>query len=202
MVTLTATDGPLGYHGDVRCLLLISVLLAAGCERPLPMAPADSGRPDSRSTDPETIPGFEDTGACPRVVLSEVVSSNRDSLIWEAGDDTNIDIDIAGSISHAYARLRLNEEFRARYSERAALHLGPGGALSADAATARWEARSAEIQDAIVAESARWGDTDREPPYTRDVEWMDERTRLMEEFFPYRSQYLEEQLIGAGLMEP
>ena len=122
--------------------------------------------------------------------------------IWNASDATNIDIDISGSISHVYARLRLNDEFRARYAERAALHLGEGGALTVEASTARWEARSAEIQDAIVAESARWGDTDREPPYTRDVEWMDERTRLMEEFFPYRSQYLEEQLIGAGLMEP
>ncbi len=122
--------------------------------------------------------------------------------IWDASDDTNIDIDVSGSISHVYARLRLNDEFRARYAERAAMHLGEGGALTVEACTARWEERSAEIEDAIVAESARWGDTDREPPYTRDVEWMDERTRLLEEFFPYRSAYLEQQLIEAGLMEP
>ncbi len=121
--------------------------------------------------------------------------------IWEATDDTNIEVDVAGSISHVYARLRLNDAFRARFSERAARHLGPGGALTAEACTARWEARSAEIEDAIVAESARWGDTDREPPYTRDVEWMSERTRLLEEFFPHRSAQLERQLIEAGLME-
>jgi hypothetical protein len=120
--------------------------------------------------------------------------------IWDASDATNIDIDVSGSISHVYARLRENSEFRARYAERAAMHLGPGGALTAEACTARWEARSAEIQDAIVAESARWGDTDREPPYTRDVEWMEERTRLLEGFFPHRSAYLEQQLIQAGLL--
>ncbi len=120
--------------------------------------------------------------------------------IWDATDDTNIDVDVAGAISHVYARLRLNDEFRARFAERAALHLAPGGALTAEACTARWEARSAEIEDAIVAESARWGDTDRETPYTRDVEWMAERARLLEEFFPHRSDQLERQLIDAGLM--
>ena len=120
--------------------------------------------------------------------------------IWDASDDTNVDIDIDGSISHVYARLRLNEDFRTRYAERAASYLGLGGALTVAAATARWLARSDEIEDAVVAESARWGDTDREPPYTRDVEWMDERARLLDEFFPYRSGHLEQQLIEAGLM--
>ncbi len=121
--------------------------------------------------------------------------------IWEASHDTNIEVDIDGSISHVYARLRLNDEFRARYAERAAMHLGEGGALTVEAATARWEARSEEIEDAVVAESARWGDANREPPYTRDVEWMEERERLMGGFFPYRSAYLEQQLRDAGLME-
>ncbi len=122
--------------------------------------------------------------------------------IWEASDDTNVEVDIAGAISHVYARLRLNADFRARYAERAAQHLGPGGALGVEASTARWLARSDEIVDAVVAESARWGDTDREPPYTRDGEWMAEHQRLLGEFFPYRSAQLEQQLIDAGLMEP
>ncbi len=121
--------------------------------------------------------------------------------IWDASDDTNIEVDIDGAISHVYARLRLNESFRSRYAERAAEHLSPDGALTVEASTERWEARSDEIYDAVVAESARWGDTDREPPYTRDGEWMTERTRLLDEFFPYRSAYLEQQLIDAGLLE-
>ncbi len=121
--------------------------------------------------------------------------------IWEADHDTNIEVDIDGSVSHVYARLRLNAAFRARYAERAATHLGEDGALTVEACTARWESRSVEIEDAVVAESARWGDANREPPYTRDVEWMEERTRLLEEFFPYRSGYLEQQLRDAGLMD-
>jgi hypothetical protein len=119
--------------------------------------------------------------------------------LWYAGDDINIDVDIAGSISHVYARLRTNADFRARYGARAAMHLEGDGALTPAAALARYEARATEIETAILGESARWGDADREPPYTRDVEWIEERRRLTEEFFPQRTAVLIEQLRAAGL---
>ncbi len=119
--------------------------------------------------------------------------------IWEATDSTNIDIDVAGSISHVYTRLRDNEDFRLAYATRAASLLGPGGALSPEASSERWLARADEIRNAIVAESARWGDARREPPYTRDVEWEEEQRRILEEYFPYRSDEMLEQLEEAGL---
>lgn len=119
--------------------------------------------------------------------------------LWYATDDINIDVDVAGSVSHVYAQLRDSADFRARYAERAAQHLGEGGALSAEEALARYEARADEIFDAVVAESARWGDTDRSVPYTRDVEWAEEYRRLTEEFFPQRTEILVQQLEAAGL---
>ncbi len=121
--------------------------------------------------------------------------------LWFAEDDINVDVDVAGSISHVYARLRTNEVFRARFAERAALHLEGGGALTAAASLARYQARAEEIFTAVLAESARWGDADREPPYTRDVEWAEERARLVEEFFPQRTAVLIEQLRAAGLYD-
>jgi hypothetical protein len=121
--------------------------------------------------------------------------------IWDADDNYNIDVDVPGSISHVYTALRENPDFRAMYSERASLHLTDGGALTPDACIARWETRATEIERAIVAESARWGDTDRSEPYTRDVEWQTERERLLTEFFPYRTEILIAQLTEAGLME-
>ena len=120
--------------------------------------------------------------------------------LWYADDHINIDVDVAGSASHVYARLRANAEFRELYAERAAEHLGPGGALSAERALDRYEARAEQIEDAVVAESARWGDTDRATPYTRDAEWAEERRRLVEEYFPRRTDVLIEQLRAAGLM--
>lgn len=119
--------------------------------------------------------------------------------LWSADDATNVDIDVPGAISHVYTRLRLNETFRARYAARAARHLAPDGALSPEAAAARYEARAAEIHEALLAESARWGDHTRAEPYTRDVEWQAEFTRLMTEYFPNRTARLIEQLRAAGL---
>ena len=122
--------------------------------------------------------------------------------IWAATDDYNIDVDVAGSISHVYARLRDNPDFRARYAARAREHLTGDGALTADACLARWDARADEIWNAVVGESARWGDGIRATPYTRDVEWLTERERLRTEFFPHRTSVLIEQLTAAGLYEP
>lgn len=122
--------------------------------------------------------------------------------LWEATDDTNVDIDVDGAISHVYARLRENETFRARYAERAATHLSGDGALTPEAAAARYEARADEIYEALLAESARWGDTYRTTPYTREVEWQAEYDRLMTDFFPYRTAALIEQLSAAGLYAP
>ena len=62
--------------------------------------------------------------------------------------------------------------------------------------------RPEEIWDAVVGESARWGDVIRTTPYTRDVEWMAERERLRTEYFPQRTEILIERLTAAGLYEP
>ena len=121
--------------------------------------------------------------------------------LWTPEMNYNIDVDVAGSISHVYTALRDNPEFIALYDERATLHLTGAGALTPAASIARYEARAEEIEDAIIGESARWGDTDREPPYTRDVEWEQERQRLLTEFFPTRTEELIAQLQAAGLLQ-
>ena len=64
---------------------------------------------------------------------------------------------------------------------------------------ARYEARAIEIHEALLAESARWGDHNRPEPYTRDVEWAAEYSRLMTEYFPRRTAVLEGLLRRAGL---
>jgi len=119
--------------------------------------------------------------------------------LWDATDPTNIDIDVSGSISHVYARLRDNADFRSRFAGRARAALTGTGALTPDAAAERYEARATEIFDPLVAESARWGDTYRDTPYTRDVEWMAEYERLMNDYFPNRTAQLIAQLRAAGL---
>jgi hypothetical protein len=54
-----------------------------------------------------------------------------------------------------------------------AVHLG-NGPLSPQASATRWLARQNEIDRAIVAETARWGDSRRTPSYTRAAHWLPE----------------------------
>ena len=56
-------------------------------------------------------------------------------------------------------KLRTFAEFRLLFADRARRHLFNGGALTAEAAGRRYRALADRIDQAIVAESARWGDT-------------------------------------------
>jgi len=51
---------------------------------------------------------------------------------------------------------------------------------------------------AIIAESARWGDSQRAVPYTKD-DWEAEINDIYSRFFPYRTDITLDQLIEAGL---
>jgi hypothetical protein len=58
---------------------------------------------------------------------------------------------------HFWEAMRQNAEFRQRVADRIQRHFFHGGALTPDATAARWQARMDELDRAIVAESARWG---------------------------------------------
>ena len=69
-------------------------------------------------------------------------------------------------------------EFRTRFAERADLHVADGGALSDAHVIANWKTLTEYIEEAIVLESARWGDEridDTGERYTRDDQWADAR---------------------------
>ncbi len=120
--------------------------------------------------------------------------------LWNVERNINIDVAIPGSISFVYSRLRNSPEFRLRYADHAHKHLFNDGALTPDRVLAIWNQRTDEIFSALIGESARWGDAKRpNNPYTRDAEWAEERRRLVEEYFPFRTRILIDQLQDAEL---
>ncbi len=120
--------------------------------------------------------------------------------LWEVDRNININVAIPGSISFVYSKLRAFPEFRLRYADHVRRHLFNGGALTPDKVLERWNRRSDEIFSALLGESARWGDAKRPSrPFTRDVEWAEERRRLVEEYFPERTAVLIKQLKEADL---
>jgi hypothetical protein len=107
-----------------------------------------------------------------------------------------------------YSRLRANPEFRLHFADRLQRHLFNGGALTPERAAARFLARAAQIEKAIVCESARWGDYRRDVHpysngpyelYTRDVHWRNEQNRLLTQYFPQRTGVLLGQFRAIGL---
>lgn len=108
-----------------------------------------------------------------------------------------------------FQRLRLNEEFRLLFADRAQKHMFNGGALSEQASIDRYLGLANQIDKAIVAESARWGDTQDKTPYgntagsstnidadyypptinnpiyfTREQHWVVERDNVVNNYIP------------------
>lgn len=101
----------------------------------------------------------------------------------ESQNATNSPLDPMG----VRATLEGQTEYRIRFADRLNRHFSEGGALTPTATAARWMKYANQLDRAIIAESARWGDHRRSTPYTRDVEWLTEQNRLLTQYFPVRS---------------
>jgi hypothetical protein len=88
--------------------------------------------------------------------------------------------------------------WRTRFGDRAHRALYNGGALSPESCAARLDARSAELAQAIIPESARWGDAQRaSAPYTK-ADWQT-RVNATRNWFSGRRENFVAQLKADGL---
>ncbi|MCF7975436.1 MAG: CotH kinase family protein, partial [Phycisphaerae bacterium] len=98
-----------------------------------------------------------------------------------------------------FVRLVSNRRFRQLLADRIHKHFFNGGALTVERATLRYWDRSEDLARAIVGESARWGDARRpNQPYTRDNEWTQERSRLLNSYLATRTDTVLNQLRSRG----
>jgi hypothetical protein len=93
-----------------------------------------------------------------------------------------------------YLLLEADPDFLVALEDAIHRNLEAGGPLTAENAAARYTAIAAEAEDAVVAESARWG----YGWWDRDGEWVTERDRLLNQYFPYRTDELLRQVRAAG----
>jgi hypothetical protein len=114
-----------------------------------------------------------------------------------AGQDRTI---VTLGPAQPYDRLRSSPDFRARFADRVQTHMFGNGALSTANNKARMAEIAAQIDRAIVAESARWGDQGRAAPITRE-RWLAELQRVNGPggFFDGRWELALGQLRLAGL---
>lgn len=113
---------------------------------------------------------------------------------YPAGDDSVV----YSSPQWLFQRMEANAEFRLRVADRVHRHFFNGGVLSPEGARALFGKRRDEIDRAVVAESARWGDAKRSTPLTRQ-DWLNEINRIWNNYLPSRTDVVLQQLRNRGL---
>ncbi|MDT8302279.1 MAG: lamin tail domain-containing protein, partial [Sedimentisphaerales bacterium] len=89
----------------------------------------------------------------------------------------------------AWLHLRLTDhpEYLTKFADRVNKYFFNEGILTAEQNIQRWIDRAEQIDLAIIAESARWGDAKTHPPFTKD-HWESQNNYMINTFFPRRNQ--------------
>jgi len=126
----------------------------------------------------------------------------------EKVNDNTLPFDDDQSPARLFQKLRLNREFRSLFAARVRKHCFGDGALTSKASGERFRFWANQLDLAIIAESARWGDYRRDVHpyktgpyelYTRNEHWRPEIDRLLNDYFPKRTDVAVEQFRSAGL---
>lgn len=97
-----------------------------------------------------------------------------------------------------HQRLVAHLEYRMRFADLAYKHFFNDGVMTPEMAAGFLWSRKETIDLAIIAESARWGDAKVSRPRTRDDDWLPQVNYLIEEYFPFRTDIVINQLRSKG----
>jgi hypothetical protein len=111
--------------------------------------------------------------------------------------------------SRVFQQMRQNAEFRRLFADRVQKHCFNGGSLTPASAAGRWKQMADQIEKAVAAESARWGDYRRDVHpwqspgpfdlYTKENHWLPQINYIMNTYFPNRTDVFINTLRTAGL---
>lgn len=97
-----------------------------------------------------------------------------------------------------HLRLIDNPDYKQIFADLAYKYLYNDGVLSAERNISRFQNRVDMIDEAIVGESARWGNINNGRPYTRNLNWQPVINYLLETYFPQRTQIVIDQFKRKG----
>ncbi|MCH9022768.1 MAG: CotH kinase family protein, partial [Planctomycetes bacterium] len=105
----------------------------------------------------------------------------------------------AGGPTRIHQLLKSSPEYRLRFADHVHKHFFNNGVLTPTGAVSLYRKLLDEVDRAMVGESARWGDNVfPSDPYRREIEWIAERDRLLDTWFPVRTASVLGQL-GSSL---
>ncbi len=99
---------------------------------------------------------------------------------------------------YLHQQLMQSDAYRLAFADHARKAFFGEGVFTVVSARKRWLARQNEIQLAIIAESARWGDQHESTPYTK-ADWLKETEWMLETYISQRTEIVYEQMEKAGL---
>jgi len=99
---------------------------------------------------------------------------------------------------YIWQQMWVNPEFRMLAADRIHRAYFNGGVLTPAKGLARFQARMAQLDRAVVGESARWGDSKREPAFTRQ-DWLNACNNVINNWFPNRTATTLQQLRNKNL---
>jgi hypothetical protein len=112
---------------------------------------------------------------------------------WSAGDAFN-----KSNPQWLHQRLETNPEYRLHFADRVHRYFFNGGLLTPAVNIARFSARKNAIDLAIIAESARWGDSKSGTPLNRNDHWLPEVNWIVNTYFPARTNEVLGQFRNKG----
>lgn len=89
-------------------------------------------------------------------------------------------------------------EYVVRFGDEVHRLLFNDGALTPEKTAARWMESANELDLPIIAESARWGDSRQNTVLTKNDNWLPEQQRLLEDYFPVRTENALSNFIRSG----
>jgi len=111
--------------------------------------------------------------------------------------------------SRVFQQLIQNDEFKRLFADRIQRHCFNNGVLTPESTAARWMERRNQIEEPVLAESARWGDYRRDVHpyqtvgpfdlYTKEDYWLPQQDFMLNTYFPGRTSVFLNQLRNAGL---
>ncbi len=99
---------------------------------------------------------------------------------------------------YLHQQLMQSDAYRLLFADHVRREFFHDGVFTTESALKRWRARQAQIDLAIIAESARWGDQHERVPYTKE-DWLTELEWVEDVFFDGRTETVYAQMEDVGL---
>ncbi len=98
-----------------------------------------------------------------------------------------------------HQELCANSDYRTRFADRVYKHFFNKGVFTPEQSIARYKGRAKQIEMAIIAESARWGDSKRDTARTKDDDWIPALDRIYNDYMPLRTDVVIGQFKAGNL---